>query len=240
MLFYYVRHGDPIYKPDSLTTLGTAQAEALKHRFATHGLDRIYSSTSNRAYLTAEPTAELLKLPVTRLEWCKESHAFAEFSVTNDDGERVWPFYEKRCIEAFVSPELIALGDRWYEHPAFAGTNIKEGIERIDREVDAFFLSLGYKHDREKNVFIPVAPNDERVALFAHEGFGMAFFSSVLGIPYPLFCTRFGISHSCFSVIEFKEHFNTGFVIPQILQHSNDSHLYAERMPLKYHNRIYV
>ena len=240
MLFYYVRHGDPIYKPDSLTGLGTAQAEALKYRFATHGLDKIYSSTSNRAYLTASPTAELLKLPIEQLDWCKESHAFAEFSVLNENGDRVWPFHNKKTVEAFVSPELITLADRWYEHPAFEGTRIKEGIERIDREVDAFFLSLGYKHDRVNNIFIPVAPTDERVALFAHEGFGMAFFSSVLGIPYPTFCTRFGISHSCFSVIEFKEHFNTGFVIPQLLQHSNDSHLYAERMPLKYHNRIYV
>lgn len=240
MLFYYVRHGDPIYDPDSLTDLGAAQAEALKHRFATHGLDRIYSSTSNRAYLTAEPTAKLLKLPVERLEWCREHHAFLEFSIINEKGERVWPFYHPDAIKAFVSPELIALGDRWYEHPVFEGTHIKEGLERIDREVDEFFLTLGYKHDRTNNIFIPVAPTDERVALFAHEGFGMAFFSSVLGIPYPTFCTRFGISHSCFSVIEFKEHFNTGFVIPQILQHSNDSHLYAERMPLKYHNRIYV
>ena len=29
MLFYYVRHGDPIYTPDSLTELGHRQAEAV-------------------------------------------------------------------------------------------------------------------------------------------------------------------------------------------------------------------
>lgn len=37
MLFYYIRHGDPIYDPDSLTPLGKRQAEALGKRLATHG-----------------------------------------------------------------------------------------------------------------------------------------------------------------------------------------------------------
>ena len=32
MLLFYVRHGDPIYKPDSLTELGHRQAEALVAR----------------------------------------------------------------------------------------------------------------------------------------------------------------------------------------------------------------
>ena len=32
MIFYYVRHGEPIYNPDSLTEYGHAQAEALVAR----------------------------------------------------------------------------------------------------------------------------------------------------------------------------------------------------------------
>ena len=60
MIFYYVRHGDPIYDPDSLTELGHKQAEALSKRFSLYGLDEIYSSTSIRAQQTAEPTCKLL------------------------------------------------------------------------------------------------------------------------------------------------------------------------------------
>ena len=56
MIFYYVRHGDPIYDPDSLTELGHKQAAALAKRFTLTGLDEIYSSTSMRARMTAEPT----------------------------------------------------------------------------------------------------------------------------------------------------------------------------------------
>ena len=39
------------------------------------------------------------------------------------------------------------------------------------------------------------------------------------------------------TVIEFKS--NNGFVVPQILQLSNDSHLYKDGLPTKYQNRIY-
>ena len=56
MLLFYIRHGDPVYDPDSLTPLGARQAEALAKRLARHGLDRIYASSSNRAMLTAMAT----------------------------------------------------------------------------------------------------------------------------------------------------------------------------------------
>ena len=60
MLLYYVRHGDPIYEPDSLTELGHKQAAALAKRFSLYGLDEVYSSPSIRARQTAQPTCEAL------------------------------------------------------------------------------------------------------------------------------------------------------------------------------------
>ena len=54
MLFLYLRHGDPIYDPDSLTEEGHRQAEALSKRLCKYGLDKVYASTSNRAQLTAK------------------------------------------------------------------------------------------------------------------------------------------------------------------------------------------
>lgn len=240
MLLYYVRHGDPIYNPDSLTDLGLAQAEALKHRFAAHGLDEIYSSTSNRAYQTAVPTAKILKKKITQLDWCKESRAYEDFRVTREDGSYEWCFHHGESVEKFLDPEVTALQYKWYDHPYFEGTRFKEGMLRIEREADEFLLSFGYRHDRERHVYIPEAPNDKRVALFAHEGFGMAFLSAVLDIPYPVLSTRFGISHSTVSVIQLNDNFGNGYCVPKLLQLSNDSHLFAERLPTKYVNDFYV
>ena len=61
MLFFYIRHGDHIYNPDSLTALGQKQADALARRLSVYGVDRIYASSSNRAIQTAKPICDLLK-----------------------------------------------------------------------------------------------------------------------------------------------------------------------------------
>ena len=205
-------------------------------------LDKIYSSTSTRAYQTAKPTADLLQKEITQMDWCHENHVGNEFGITCEDDRWSWCFTHQPTKELFVSDEIKALGKKWYEHPAFStqpcyrNSHFKEGVERVQKHTDEFLLSLGYRHDHSRNGFIAETPNDDRIALFAHEGFSKAFLSSILDIPYPEISTRFGLSHTGMCVIEFPN--TEGFVIPRLLQHSNDSHLYAERLPLLYENQI--
>ena len=65
-------------------------------------------------------------------------------------------------------------------------------------------------------------------------GFGIAFFSSMLDIPYPEFSTHFDFGHSSMSVINFEQ--NGKYVYPKVLQVSNDAHLYREGLMAGYHN----
>ena len=78
MLFFYVRHGDPIYDPNQLTPLGKRQAEAVAKRLAMHGIDEIYASTSQRAIETAQPTCEILKKEMTLLDFANEIYAICK------------------------------------------------------------------------------------------------------------------------------------------------------------------
>ena len=50
MIFYLIRHGDPIYNPDTLTPLGYEQAQAVKKRLCQFGLDKIYSCPTDEKY----------------------------------------------------------------------------------------------------------------------------------------------------------------------------------------------
>ena len=72
MLFYFIRHGDPIYEPDSLTELGKKQATALAERLFLEDIDEIYCSTSNRAIMTAEPLMKMLNKRDTLFSWAHE------------------------------------------------------------------------------------------------------------------------------------------------------------------------
>lgn len=238
MLLFYIRHGDPIYDPDSLTPLGERQAEALSKRLARYGIDRIYASTSNRAVLTATPTAKLLKKEIVQMDWCHEGRAWEHYAFPNGHGGKCWPAASIAIKQLFLNPEVVALGDRWYEHPSIASQHdYKTEIGIVNRQTDEFLASLGYEHDREQKLYRAVKPNDERVALFAHYGFGMGFLSSLLDIPYSTFCTHFDIGHSGMTVINFRN--EGGVTIPQVLTFSGDSHIYAEGLPTKYNNEIY-
>ena len=237
MLFYYVRHGDPIYDPDSLTPLGKRQAEAVGRRLAMHGIDEIYASTSTRAKQTAEPLSELLKKKITLLDFANESHAWEELTAITPEGRR-WMFHHAESRKLFTSPEVIALGHEWYKHPAFSSFDYEAGMNRILAEANSFFASLGYEHDGRLGRYKITDKNDKRVALFAHQGFGLAFLSAVLDIPYPLFSTRFDITHSGVTVIEFGDE-GDGYSIPRVLTFSSESHIYKENLPTRFSNGIY-
>ena len=107
MIFYYVRHGDPIYNPDSLTPLGERQAEALAKRLALYGVDKVYASTSNRAILTSKPTCEILKKEPELLDFANEMHVWSEFTTERLDGNGdTWLFHHPEIIDLFNSPEI--------------------------------------------------------------------------------------------------------------------------------------
>ena len=143
----------------------------------------------------------------------------------------------EETVEVFNSPEMRALDREWYNHPIFEGTNVKAGYERIRCETDAFIESLGYRHHSENSSYEAIEPNEKRIALFAHEGFGKLFLSCLLDIPYPYFSTHYEFGHSSMTVIEFQ---NRGWknVRARVLQHSSDSHLFAGGVSTNYQNRI--
>lgn len=239
MLLYYIRHGEPLGVPDhSLTPLGREQAKALSKRLCLFGIDRVFASPTLRTMQTAQPICDLLGKEITPCDWADEGIVWNEFTVPHPKYEHTWAFFDPHYLEIFSSPEVRALGERWYEHPELAGLNFKAGVERVNAAVDEFFLSLGFRHDRENARYEVVGEhlNRDRVALFAHQGFGMSFFSSMLDIPYPMFCTHFDFSHSSMSVINFEP--RGKYVYPHVLQTANDSHLYREGIMTGYHNII--
>jgi len=234
MLLFYVRHGDPTYDPDCLTELGHRQAEALVGRMYECKPDKIYASTSTRAVQTAQPTARALGKEIIQMDWCHENHAWQDFSDVCEDGTRTWIWDVPGAHEKLVSAQVAALGKEWYRYPGFE--KYEAGIKRIQTEADAWLLSLGYRHDTEKNGFTAVRPNDDRIALFAHEGFGAAFLSCILDIPFPMFSAHFEIGHTGVTVISFS---GEGFFVPRVLQVSNDSHIFAAGMSTDYKNYLH-
>ena len=229
MLLFYIRHGDPIYDPDSLTSLGKRQAEAIAKRLALYGIDQIYASSSNRAMETALPTSELVKREIQILDWCHEHYAWETLTTVGENGSRRWGFVDAEIRKLFSRDDVRAMGRKWYEHPAFTNTQFAAGIQRVQQQSDLFLKSHGFEHDQTNNSYKVLYKNQKHIALFAHQGFGLAFLSCLLDVPYPIFSTHYDMTHTGMTVIEFSDSENP--VIPCVLTLSNDSHLYREGLP---------
>lgn len=238
MLLYIVRHGDPIYDPDSLTERGKLQAAALGKRLARYGVDHIYSSPLIRAQQTAKPTCILTGKELEILDWTSEGVAWQYFTMEKANGKHGWCFHCKDGPVQLRSKEVEALGKQWYEASFFQNNHIRaeEGYRYIREKSDAFLAEHGYIH--EENCYRVQSQSDERLAVFCHQGFGLSWLGVLLDIPLPVAWTAFDISHSDLTVIEFSG--QTGdYCIPKMLTLSNDSHLYAEGLPTRYQNVLY-
>ena len=233
MLLYVIRHGDPVYSPDSLTPKGQRQAEAVGRRLAQHGLDQIFSSPLIRAQQTAQPAAELLNLPIQIEDWTSESYTWRDFTLTFPDGKRRWTYNIQNT--RFRSQENIIRNQDWYECDVFEGQDFATPYKRIQEGSDQFLAKLGYK--RQDGVYKITHANDQRVALFCHEGFSMIWFPFLLGIPPHLFWASFSITHTGVSVFEFENNAD-GFTAPRALCIDDISHIYADGLPTSFQTRF--
>ena len=233
MILLVIRHGEPVYDPDSLTELGKQQADALAKRLAVHGLDRVFVSPLIRAKMTAEPTCRALGLNWTVEDWMSEEAAWAQMSCVGEDGVRRWLFHQPDFIEHIG--DVKALGDRWYEAPCFAARDMKAGYKRITDASDAFLSRLGYV--REGWRYRIEKPNEERVACFCHHGFGTTWLSWLLGVSPAALWGNFEINHSGVTVLYFENR-PSGYTSPRCICLSDSSHIYAEGLPFYYERRI--
>lgn len=233
MLLYIVRHGDPIYDPDTLTDLGRQQADALANRFAVHGLDRVYSSPQGRARETAQPAADRLGLTLQILPWTRE--VWPEMTAVQPDGTR--RFVTEMPGRLYHTEENRHLGENWPGIDFLSAIHAGDTYRQIAEHSDAFLKELGY--EREGGLYRIVRPNEEKVAVFCHAGLTMTWLPHLLGIPAHLFWAAFGLTHSGVTLLRW-ENDPTGYTAPKCLFLSDMSHIYKENLPMLYTGTIPV
>lgn len=241
MILYYIRHGDPLYDPDQLTPLGEQQAQAVARRLARFGVTEIYSSTSNRAIQTAQPTCELLGLPLQTLDFLNENYLGGlKLPVESYHSPADWLWSHPVYSEILSSREIREMGDEWHRHPSFAPFHFDRILLPIQQQLDVFLSAHGYEHDREKGLYRVLSHQPEkRIALFAHECMGKIIMSHLLDIPFPSYATHFEMHTSALTVVRFDDGTNSTiadkpfpYARARVLSLSNDAHLYHDGVSL--------
>lgn len=224
MDIYIIRHGEPDYKTDSLTSNGFKQAEKLAERFKKLHIDRLLVSTHGRTRETAQPIINTHKEVVPEYaDWLREDNGGKYFFTMTSKKHGTWYFYMPKFINLFKKEKILKLGNKWYKDDVLKNTKMLQGYKQMSKWVDDFFLECGFKHNRKTHKYIKVKDNNPNVVvIIAHGGFAHSFISNLLDIPYPLFTsTHRDISLTSITKIDLNN--NGGY--PFIVKYNDASHL---------------
>ena len=210
MKIYFVRHGHPNYELDCLTEEGHKQAALAAERLKDEGITEIYSSTCGRAVETAQHTADVVGIPIT-----KSFDFIREINWGNDEKEiarlgHPWAITDDMipAAESLVNPDW-AKTVRWNENERLFKTT-----KTVADGLDEWLLGLGYK--REGEYYRVVGENTSKtVAMFSHGGASAAVFAHLFNLPFPFTAMTFRIFYTGITVVTLPDTFGE-LVCPQI------------------------
>ncbi len=237
MLLYIIRHGIPDYDNDCLTNEGRRQAEALARRLKASGIDKIYSSPRGRAIETARPTCDALGLEMHIMPFMDENEAGKSFFVKDQDGNGIWSFWRRQLLLGDDScyKDITDFGRGFYNDE-----NAQVGFANIKNSSDDFFKMLGYERTGVGNGYKVVNGNEQHIAAFCHQGFGLHGISYILNLPLHIFTASFDLSHSSMTVIDFHPEKGTDIAYPICRCLSDLSHIYASENTVLYNNSFKI
>lgn len=134
MRLYIIRHADPDYENNTITTEGHQEARALAGRLAAGGLDRIYSSPMQRALDTAEYASGRLGIVCQIEPWTRE--LWPELVLAGS------PWGDIMSIdvpgEIIRGAEEMPTHQNWQKSPEFANYRLEDVFRDVADHSDAF------------------------------------------------------------------------------------------------------
>jgi broad specificity phosphatase PhoE len=227
MRLFIIRHGDPDYAVDGLTEKGKREAQALAKRMRALSPDRLYSSPKGRARATAKYTEEALGKTAQILDWTRE---ISEWETQQPPFGRLmaWDTPAETLRGLGPNPDVQKLSTL----PQLASLDLAGRFAAIGKESDSFLEGLGFK--REGVRYQTLSPSREKVAVFCHGGFGLAWLSHLLQIPLGSVWSSFWLAPTSVTTILFEEKYPS-WVSPRCVGLCDVSHLYAEGLTVTPH-----
>ena len=201
MRLLFIRHGEPDYEHDSLTSAGRLEAQALAELSPHLHIDHAYVSPLGRAQETASYSLKKLGLEAETLDWLQEFTARLDSSLVlpgsevpeligsyhayyNPDGSPrlrgAWDMYPAylRSHPEYFDPE------GWKNSAVVKHSDFLQKYEYATAQLDVLLARHGYVRDEEagRGLYRAVRPNEETVAFFCHFAISTIFLSHLWGV----------------------------------------------------------
>lgn len=257
MRLIIVRHADPDYATDSLTTHGELQAAALARRLAAAHtqrrpfIARVYTSPMGRARQTAKYIADALDLAPIVEAWTQELTTWRADAdrernentpLAGQGGRALWDmsaaFVRAHCRDQ--NGLLPNHTSQWRLVPGLV-QKVENDFETLIAHSDAFLARHGFA--RESNgvyrlVTAAAAPDDEReplprdaaIVVVCHGGFGLTWLAHLLELPLVLFWNAFWLAPSSITTVLFETR-DERYAVPRCLALGDVAHLHVAGLP---------
>lgn len=175
MKILIIRHADPDYDADSLTTQGWKEAQLLSERISAMDIAKFYVSPLGRAKDTASLTLKKMHQEAEECQWLRE---FAPLIHRPDkEGQSItWDW---------LPQDWTAIGDfydktKWMQHAGMQEGRVAEEYMWVTDSFDQVLARHGYV--REGNYYRAKRGNMDTIAFFCHFGLECVLLSHLLGI----------------------------------------------------------
>lgn len=225
MRLYIIRHAEPDYANDTITSNGHLEAQALGERMTAERIDRIFCSPLGRAIDTMKYTSGNLNMSYSIEEWLKE---IPDLHIK----ESPWGAIHAWDIpgESIRGEEFFHTHTNWFQHSLLSTTRAKEKFEELRLNSDDFLKRCGYERDGGR--YRCIEPNSDKIAVFCHCGFALAWLAHLLEIPLSIMWSGFWLSPASVTTVLFEER-SKEWAVPRCLGMGDVSHLYKAGLPVR-------
>lgn len=223
MRLYLVRHADPDYANDTITSEGLLEAEALAKRLEREGVDRIYCSPLGRAVDTMNAAARRLGIQPEIVPWMAEMEhrvdiqPWGDLHVCDVPGEFI-----RRHEDAGAHFNC-------FSRAPYNDDELVRKVNVIRAGADSLLQQLGY--ERVGPRYRINQGNREKIVIFGHQVLGMVLMSHFLGIPVELMWCGFWPAPSSVTTVLFEER-SEHWAVPRCIGYADTSHLYEANLPI--------
>lgn len=219
MKLIIVRHADPDYSIDSLTSQGWEEAKLLATRLCKLDVKAFYCSPLGRAKDTASFTLQALNREAEILPWLQE------FPPMIQKPHRTTPDIAWDWLPADWTPEPAYYQmDKWAATSIMAQGNVAEEYAYVTGQLDQLLVRHGYV--RENNYYRAVNPSEDTILLFCHFGLECVLLSHILNIPPMLLWHGTCAAPSSVTILNTEER-REGYAYFRMSTFGDTSHLYA-------------
>lgn len=175
MKLLIVRHADPDYTIDSLTTTGWKEAELLSERLKKLDIKDFYTSPLGRAKDTASLTLNKMNREATTLPWLREFHC----SIARPDQPVPKIPWDWLPADWTKVPEYFDK-DAWCTTDIMKNGEVDKEYHWVTSELDKLLASHGYV--RENHYYRAEKANNDTIVFFCHFGLECVLLSHLLNV----------------------------------------------------------